>query len=279
MTRVVRMGKVVPLIVLGLLAMPSQAASAGVIGSFDVHVAGQHIGVVGFDVYEDLPSPDLVSILIRGGFDPSGSHALAAGYQYLWLQTVNSTVPIYDWQLPGQTYMDRARFGDEDEMVADGSPFYNFYRGPNPEPPLHALGFTDNPARVPGDLAGVGFDGTWALTLVAAQTPPDESDPNDVRDIFALSTFLWGFTVDLDGKVALKDITQVAPESTDLFATFANDPDARTFGDSWRLLSGPPGGGVTPVVPEPSSLAMGLAAVLIAGCGALERGRRNRVAA
>lgn len=277
MTRVVRMGKVVPLIAIGLCAMAAQVVSAGVIGGFDVRVGDQDIGVVGFDVYEDLPSPDLVSILIRGGFDPGGSYVLAAGYQYLWLQTVNSTVPIYDWQLPGRTYMDRTRL--DGEMVADGSPFYNFYRGPNPEPPLYALGFTDNPAREPSDLAGVGFDGTWALTLVAAQTPPDESDPNDVRDIFVLSTFLWGFNVGLDGEVTLKDISQVAPESTDLFATFANDPDARTFGDSWRLLSGLPEGGPTPVVPEPSSLAMGLAAIVLVGCGALERRRRNRAPA
>jgi len=266
MTRVVRMGRAIPLIVLGLFAMLSQpSASGGVVGSFGVHVEGQDIGVVGFDAYENLPSPDLVSILIRGGFDSSGSYARPDGYQFLWLQTVNSTSPIYDWQLPGQTYMDRTRL--DDEMVADGSPFYNFYRGPNPEPPLHDLGFTDNPARFPSDLAGKGFDGTWALTLVLAQTPPFESAPGNVRDIFVLSTFIWGFAVDLDGKVTLKDITQVAPESTDLFATFSNDPDSRTFGDSWRLFSGLPGE-VTPVVPEPSSFVMGLAAVLIVGVGA-----------
>ncbi len=275
MTRAIGLWKAAPLIVVGLFAVGCQAASAGVIGDFNVQVDGQDLGVVGFDVYEDLPSPDLVSILIRGGFDPSGSYALAAGYQYLWLQTVNSTVPIYDWQLPGRTYMDRMRLDPPTgQTVADGSPFYNFYRGPNPEPPLHALGFTDNPTRYPDDLAGVGFDGVWSLTLVAAQTPPEASEPSIVRDIYALSTFLWGFTVDLDGNVTLKDIRQVAPESTDLVEAFANDPDSRTFGDSWRLLSGlPGGGGETPAVPEPSSLAMGLAAVFIAGCGLLKTRR------
>lgn len=275
MTRAVALWKVVPLIVATLLVAVSQAASAGVIGDFNVQVGGHDLGVVGFDVYEDLPSPDLVSILIQGGFDPSGSYALTAGYQYLWLQTVNSTVPIYDWQAPGRTYMDRSRLdAPTGDLVADGSPFYNFYRGPNPEPPLHALGFTDTPTRVPEDLAGVGFDGTWALTLVAAQTPPDAGDPSNVRDIFVLSTFLWGFQVDLDGNVTLKDITQVAPESTDLFTAFADDPDSQTFSDSWRLRSGlPDGGGVTPVIPEPTSLAMGLSAVLIVGCGVLKRRR------
>jgi hypothetical protein len=233
---------------------------------FNVNVTGiGNIGTVTFDTYKDNSGGGAYSALIQGGFDPNANYLLP-GDGYRWLQTVNTTAPIYTWQTAGTTYMDRTRVAAAPQkLVADQSPFYVNLRGPGYG---HTLGFQDAPSRDATDPnVTAAFSGTWILYLVCADlNVPNGKDPNisnanqginGTRDICVLSSFTWGFTVKNGVVSVTAPITQQTGAA--LNASFASlntafgttDPDQNTFGKSWTLSQT-----VTCLVPEPSSLAL-----------------------
>jgi hypothetical protein len=232
---------------------------------FNVNVAGiGNIGAVTFDTYQNASGGGAYSILVQGGFDPNANY-LQPGDGYRWLQTVNTTAPIYTWQTAGTTYMDRTRAAAAPQkLVADQSPFYVNLRGPGYG---HTLGFQDAPSRDATDPnITAAFTGTWTLYLVCADlNVPNGKDPNignanqginGKRDICVLSSFTWGFTVNKGVVAVTAPITQQTGAA--LNASYASlntafgttDPDQNTFGNSWALSQT-----VTCLVPEPSSLA------------------------
>lgn len=257
----------------------SLGAGRGMAGpSFDVTFAGADLGTFAVDVYQgevtDTPQGVLYGAAIQGVFTPSSTAGLPAGYQYRWIQTVNSSDPIYDvdanWQVPGETYVDRTRQSDG-KTVVDESPFY----ATRFDPGTGTLPFQDNPARL-----AETFDGTWTLTLVAVEAPSDPlapfdvANPSDDREIVALTSFVWGYTYELGAaSVVLKDLVQQAVDLDALTAAFDRDiayGDPFAFSSSaWTLRSD-----FAPVtVPEPGSLA--LAALPIALLVAARRAARR----
>ncbi|MDG3002915.1 hypothetical protein [Paludisphaera mucosa] len=256
-------------------------------GPLDVFVGGVQLGTFTVETFVDTSSQtgSTFGVAIQGGFQESGNLALPAGYEYRWIQTVNTSAPINDWQSAGQTYVDRSRVSFSDPTVADQSPFYASFRQPGQG---YTLPFLDNPARTE-----TSFTGTWNLTLAAVQAPTNPSDdfdasqPGSGRDIFAITTFTWGFSIGTrpDGTIGVLPLdppTQRDPD--DLLTTaFANEVnlggDARTFGGgAWTLLNGFPTVVVNPI-PEPTSIVMGLSAVLLSAGGLSFSRRRSRPAA
>ncbi|WP_165246094.1 hypothetical protein [Paludisphaera soli] len=235
---------------------------------FDVTIGGASIGNFTVGVYHgevtNTPQGVLYGAAIQGVFTPGGTLGLPLGYEYRWIQTVSSTAPIYqptpDWQLPNVTYVDRTR-ADDGRTVADGSPFYaNRF-----DPVTGTLPFQDNPSRLVEE-----FDGNWTLTLVAVEAPSipgapfDVANPDDDRDIFAITSFVWGFSYGVGASaVTLKDLVQQAADLDALKAAFARDVafgDPNTFSSrAWTLRAGFP----TVVIPEPSSFALLSVSLLI----------------
>jgi hypothetical protein len=236
---------------------------------FNVTAGGASIGDFTLELYEGevtaTPQGTLYGAAVQGVFTPGGTLGLPLGYEYRWIQTVSSTAPIYqttpDWQLPNVTYVDRTR-ADDGLSVADGSPFYaNRF-----DPISGTLPYQDNPSRLVEE-----FDGTWTLTLVAVEPPSlpgapfDVANLNDDRDIFAITSFVWGFSYGVGATaVVLKDFVQQAADVDALNAAFARDvayADDVTFSSrAWTLQAGFP----TAVIPEPASLAL-LSISLLAG--------------
>ncbi len=228
---------------------------------FDVTVGGASLGTFAVELYQgevnSTPQGTLYGAVVQGVFTPGGTLGLPIGYEYRWIQTVSSTDPIYqstpNWQSPNVTYVDRTR-ADDDRTVPDGSPFYaNRF-----DPASGSLPFQDNPSRLAEE-----FDGTWTLTLVAVEPPSDPSAPFDVanlsddRDIFAITSFVWGFSYGVGAsEVILKDFVQQAADLEALNAAFGRDVafgDAQTFSSrAWTLRQGFP----TAVIPEPSSVVL-----------------------
>ncbi|AMV39523.1 hypothetical protein [Planctomyces sp. SH-PL62] len=267
-----------------LLALPLVILAMG-LGSakgdsvFDVAIDGKSLGQFAVNVYHgeatDTPSGLVRGAAIQGVFTPGGALGLPAGYEYRWIQTVTSTDPAYQvsdsWQKPDVTYIDRTRLADG-KTVGDGSPFYvNRY-----DPISGTLPFQDNPARLVESFSGV-----WNLTLVAVEGPSnplapfDTANSSDDRDIFAITSFVWGFSYNLGATaVTLRDLAQQAVDLDALSEAFARDVafgDASTFSPSaWTLRQGFP----TTVVPEPSSLTLLLFPPLLY-LAAIPRGRRR----
>jgi hypothetical protein len=263
---------------------PSQAAPP--VASYDVTCNGTDVGKVIFSSYQDTTTYDgqgkavgSYSILLEGGFNPNANWNLPADDAYRWLQTVNTTAPIYGWQAASTTYMDRSRTAvAPNKTVGDGSPFYAFYRGPANG---FTLGFEDNPSRL-NDVTQP-FSGTWTLYLVCADVSKgDVSNANQnpavagKRDIMAMTSFTWGFTIN-NGTVALTPLanqTGAAFNATyaALDTAFTGDPDTNTFKDSWTLSQGCCG------APVPEGSAWLQFATLAGAAGlSLIRGRCRRV--
>mgnify|MGYP001412472105 CR=1 FL=1 len=252
--------------------------------SIPIEVDQVELGVFQIDVYEQTSTPGVEnSIAIQGGFLASGNLALPPGYEYRWIQTVSSNLPAYEWQQPNVAYVDRMRTADDagiPRFALNQSPFYGDVQGPDDK---FTLPFGDNPARP----AGEAFDGTWTLSLVAVQAPADPSLPFDPsipgsgRNIFEITSFVWGYSVAVENgveTVTLKTPIQLPPDGR-LAQAFQNDVtdggDPTTFGGgAWNIQTGfPP----SIAVPEPSSvLLLGLSTLAFGGASASAARRRKR---
>lgn len=272
----------VPALVVALLVF---VALAGVRGNaqianspFRIFCGDIHIGDVTFDLYQDDSDADVFSVLVQGGFDPNGNCQLEPNHGYRWLQTVNTTAPIYAWQNANTTYMDRTRVQqDPRQLVADESPFYVNLRGPGYG---HGLGFQDAPARL--RTVDQPFTGTWVLYLVCADlTNGDISNANQnpaiqgTREIDVIAAFTWGFTVRNNMVTPTMPITmQTGAAFTAAFnalnMAFMNDPDADTFRNSWTLSQD------CCCVPEPGAIPLLAAAGVPAALIVVQRMRKRR---
>jgi hypothetical protein len=254
-----------------------------------VTLGSTSVGVFEVDVYEAVYGDTSFGIGIGGSFSPSSTYALPAGYEYRWIQTVSTTMPAYEWQEPGEVYVDRTREPDPDAggaltLARSNTPFYADGEGEAGSPPT--LQFADNPSRTWGTDQDE-FRGTWALSLVAVQAPLDpghgfnQPEAGVTRSIYQIATFLWGFDASKqpDGSTAIQlgTIEQVSPDPAALAEIFASDPDSATFGNgAWDIRAGLPDSSPG-VVPEPSSYLLALSALVAAGVP-IHRARRRLAA-
>lgn len=270
-----------PSVVPGIVVTVALLAGAGTarggpVFSSQVKVGDTVLGTFAIDTYEESSvAGKSFGISIQGGFNPSGNYSPPSGYDYRWVQTVNTSIPAYSWQTAGTAYVDRTR--EDGTHARSNTPFYG--DGIVTPTPAYALPFADNPSR---DVGPLTFHGTWSLSLalVQAGSDPDafnQAEPGSNRAIYQLATFVWGFDLDAQGRAVPRlPILDVAADPTALARIFAADPDKGTFGNgAWVIRSGLPG--QPPSIPEPPSSLLALSA--IAAVGAFSPRRRGRRAA
>lgn len=202
--------------------------------------------------------------VISGGFTP----APGCDATYRWIQAVNTNKPLYPWAAgvqakSGGYYYDRRRVDTApEEKIADGSPFYKFYRGPGNGYPL---GFEDAPQRGASDLP---FTMTFNTALVCVSG-------NNISIVGGFSwTFSWAYNpMTLVNSPSGQAISQLSTPAdfNNLVAAWNNDPDQADLGGSWNLINN--GTCCCCDMPLPASMPMGVVLLISMGAGTAVRRR------
>lgn len=242
-----------------LLAFSASRAAADAVTSFEVYCDdGQHLGSITIDIANTdtrttSSGKTLYGFHIKGGFDidPDSSCPDA---NYRWIQAYIGEPTLYSWESTTAWSYDRTRSTTNDNLIADGSPFYVNLRTPGYG--HTGLGYEDFPTdflKLDGSDPNNGaevIDFTFQTALVCYETGSN--------DIHMIDGFVWKFkwyTEAGTANVAFEGVEHSTAYFGDLMTAWNNDPDPGTLKNSWNLIDG----GCCCEVPLPSSAWMGFA--------------------